>query len=129
MPETGISPSRNDMATLSGIVAALGETGFCLPGSVAQRSYRCGKQACACHAEPPRLHGPYIQWTRRIGAKTVHTNLSPEQYEDYRELFDNAARLRRLVADLEELSLAVIATDPRLKDSVPPTPPPGGSGI
>jgi hypothetical protein len=32
-----------------------------LPGSLVVRSLRCGRQNCACHAEPPRLHGPYVQ--------------------------------------------------------------------
>ncbi len=79
------------------------------------RSYRCGKPNCACHGEPPRLHGPYVQWSRRIGARTVHTNLSPEQLEDYQAFFDNARRLRALIEELEALTVAVISTDPRLK--------------
>jgi hypothetical protein len=110
-----ISPSDDARLELARITAALGEVGFALPGSVAVRSYRCGKTGCACHADPPRLHGPYVQWTRRIGPRTVHTNLTPEQYEDYQAFFDNAARLRAIVNDLEALTLAVVSADPRLK--------------
>jgi len=40
------------------IAKALREIDFALPGSVAVRNYRCGKDNCACHADPPRLHGP-----------------------------------------------------------------------
>jgi hypothetical protein len=45
----------------------------------------------------------------------VHTNLNPDQYEDYQAFFANAARLRALVADLEALSVSVVSADPRLK--------------
>lgn len=85
--------------------------GLCLPGSVATRSYRCGKPNCACHADPPRLHGPYIQWTRQAGGKTVHTNLSEQQLADYQQLFDNARRLRQLVDQLQALTLEAISSD------------------
>lgn len=87
--------------------------GFVLPGSVATRSYRCGKQNCACHADPAHLHGPYIQWTRRLDGKTIHTNLSAEQLAQYQPYLDNARRLRELIAQLETLTLAVIDTDPK----------------
>lgn len=117
MPTGWISPSDDDRTRLAAIATGLGEIGFALPGSVAQRSYRCGKPSCACHADPPRLHGPYIQWTRRIGSRTVHTNLTPDQYEDYQAFFANAARLRALVADLEALSISVVSADPRLRMS------------
>ncbi len=42
-----------------------------LPGSVVVRRTPCGKQACACKANPPTLHGHYIQWTRTVDGKTV----------------------------------------------------------
>ena len=34
-----------------------------LPGSLIERTMRCGKANCHCHAEPPELHGPYLQWS------------------------------------------------------------------
>lgn len=95
------------------IAAALAEIGFALPGSVAVRSYRCGKDNCACHAEPPSLHGPYIQWSHLVDGRTVHTNLSADQLADYQPYFDNARRLRALAAELETLTIAAIEHDPR----------------
>jgi hypothetical protein len=53
------------------IEAALGQIGFCLPGSITIRHARCGKPRCACAADPPALRGPYIQWTRTVKGKTV----------------------------------------------------------
>ena len=47
--------------TRAAIAAALGQAGFCLPGSIVIRHTRCGKPRCACKADPPALHGPYIK--------------------------------------------------------------------
>jgi len=62
------------------IQAALGQIGFCLPGTITIRRARCGKPRCACAAGPPALHGPYIQWTRTVNGKTVTRTLTPAQY-------------------------------------------------
>ena len=91
------------------IEAALGQIGYCLPGSVTVLHTRCGKPRCACQADPPSLHGPYIQWTRTVGGKTVTRRLTPAQYQAYAPWFANARRLRELAAELEALSLAEMA--------------------
>lgn len=85
--------------------AALAEIDFALPGTINVALNRCGKPGCACHANPPRLHGPYITWTRKVAGKTVTRRLTPEQLERYRPWFENRRRLRELVGELEELSL------------------------
>jgi hypothetical protein len=95
------------------IAAAIAQVGFALPGSVSVRRYRCGKPNCACHADPTRLHGPSIQWTRKINAKTVNRVLSEEQWEDYRPWFEAARTLRALVNELEALSLEILEEDDR----------------
>ena len=95
------------------IAAALGDVGFALPGSVAIRSYRCGKGNCACHGDPPRLHGPSIQWTRKVDAKTVIRVLSEEQWSDYEAWLENARRPRALVTESERLSLEIFEKDGR----------------
>lgn len=76
-----------------------------LPGSLVIRSTRCGKPTCRCKADPPQLHGPYIQWTRKINGTTRTRLLTPEQHARYQPWFENAHRLRQLLAELEELSL------------------------
>ena len=86
------------------IQAALGQIGFCLPGTIAIRHTRCGKPRCACTADPPALHGPYIQWTRTVKGKTVTRMLTPAQYQTYAPWFANARRLRALTAKLQRLS-------------------------
>jgi len=107
-------PSEDDPdATLRRLRRSLAEVGFALPGSVAVRSYRCGKANCACHAEPPRLHGPYIQWSRTVGGRTLHRRMSEEQLADFQAFFDNARKLKTLIAELEAHTLAIVEADDR----------------
>jgi hypothetical protein len=91
------------------IEAALSQIGFCLPGSITVLRTRCGKPRCACTADPPALHGPYIQWTRTVGGKTVTRRLTPAQYQAYAPWFANARRLRTLAAELQAISLKEMA--------------------
>jgi hypothetical protein len=105
--EARVRVGRNEQAARKRLAAALGEADFALPGTVLVRSYRCGKPTCRCHADPPRLHGPYIQWTRKIDQKTVTRRLSEEQLERFQAWFDNAKRLRTLLAELEAVSLEI----------------------
>jgi hypothetical protein len=88
--------------------AQLAEIDFILPGTINLAMNRCGKPGCRCHADPPRLHGPYITWTRKIKGKTVTRRLTPEQLDRYRPWFDNNRRLRQLTRELEALSLQAI---------------------
>jgi len=94
-------------------MAAIAATGMVLPGSITERRTRCGRDNCACHADPPRLHGPYWQWTRKIAARTVGRWLSPDQQEEYQAWIDNDRRLRDLLGQLEELGAAALDADPR----------------
>lgn len=113
MSKRWTGPTQTQKRTQTEIARRLASVGFVLPGSLAVRSYRCGKSNCACHADPPRLHGPYTQWTRRAGGRTVHVNLTADQLEDYQAWFDDAAQLRSLINQLEILTLSVVERDPR----------------
>ena len=94
-----------DHRTRTQLAAILAELDFVLPGSIVVRHIRCGKTACRCKADPPELHGPYISWTRKVHGKTVTRLLNPDQLERYQQGFDNARRLREVIAELETLSL------------------------
>lgn len=95
------------------VSAELAALGFVLPGTLLERRLTCRSPGCHCHGDPPSLHGPYWYWTRKINAKTVSQVLSPEQVNDYQPWFTNARRLRELVHQLEEVSVAVVDADPR----------------
>jgi hypothetical protein len=103
------APDEPGAGRAKAIRAVLGQIGYALPGSITIRRTRCGKPRCACNADPPALHGPYIQWTRTVHGKTVTRNLTPAQYETYAPWLANARQLRELTAELEALSLAEMA--------------------
>jgi len=110
-----MKPTKRQQAALSRISAELAALGPCLPGSVVVRTGPCGKAACSCHQDPARLHGPFRSWTRKVAGKTATRLLSGDQLDDYRPLFDNHRRLKALVRELEDLSVAIVERDPRWK--------------
>ena len=98
--------------TLDQIAAELAAAaGPALPGTLTVRSYACGKTRCRCHADPPLLHGPYAEWTRKIAGKTVTRRLTDAELAAWQPLFDNARKIRELVAELQELTLQAIGAD------------------
>ncbi len=99
----------------------IADIGYCLPGSVTERKLRCGKPGCACKADPAVLHGPYRQWSRKIGGKTVSRWLSAEQAERYERWFSNAKRARELLTELEALSLRIAERTEGWDAQTPPT--------
>jgi Family of unknown function (DUF6788) len=64
----------------------------------------CAATGCRCHADPPQRHGRYLQYTRKVGGKTVTTRLTPQQAEHYREQIANRRRLDELVAAMDDIS-------------------------
>jgi len=69
-----VPPTPDQQARAAAIAAeitALTTAGFALPGTLADRMTRCGHPGCRCHADPPQLHGPYHQWTRKKNGRTA----------------------------------------------------------
>jgi hypothetical protein len=98
-------PTKAWAATRKALATSLAEIDGVLPGSVVIRRMPCGKPGCACKADPAALHGPYIQWTRSVEGRTITRWLTPDQLERYRPWFDNARRLKDLIAKLEVASI------------------------
>jgi hypothetical protein len=103
-----MEPSPAQREARDRIAAELATAGFALPGTLTVRAYACGKPNCRCHQDPPRLHGPYAEWTRKTGGKTTTRRLSPAELTEYQPLFDNAKKLRALLAELQDLTLQII---------------------
>jgi hypothetical protein len=103
-----MEPSPAQRAARDRIAAMPAATGYALPGTLTVRACPCGKPGCRCHADPPRLHGPYAEWTRKIGGKTVTRRLTPAELAEYQPLFDNAKKLRALLTELQDLTLQII---------------------
>ena len=103
MPEPGcdndtVSPTPAQQARAAAIAAEItarlaAVTSSC-PAPLTDRMTRCGHPGCRCHADPPQLHGPYHQWTRKINGKTATRILSDEDADGYRPWFDNHRLLR-----------------------------------
>src|SRR5437016_14117793 len=103
-----MEPSPDQQAARDRIATELAAAGFALPGTLTVRAYACGKPSCRCHADPPRLHGPYAEWTRNIGGKTVTRRLAPAEVPEYQPLSPDAKDLRALHAAPHDLTLDIV---------------------
>jgi hypothetical protein len=108
-----VSPTPAQQARARVIARQLAALGFVLPGTLTERMTRCGHPNCRCHADPPDLHGPYHQWTRKKNGKTVTRILTDEQLADYGPWLASQRRLRELITELENLSQEIAEADPR----------------
>jgi len=115
MPEP--IPSPQARRAQQRLCRQLAHVGFALPGTLTERHMRCGTPHCRCKADPPALHGPYLQWTRKVDGKTVTRLLTPDQRDRYQDWFNNDRKLKTLVAQLEALSLTTLAQTEDWDDS------------
>ena len=83
---------------------AVADIGLIRRGSLVRRFMPCGKQGCRCQAVPPQLHGPYYQWTRKVGGKTVTVRVSRSEATMLEQWIRNGRRLDKLVGDMERTS-------------------------
>jgi hypothetical protein len=81
------------------------ELGFVRPGSLVRRYMRCGNPSCRCMGTPPRLHGPYYQWSYKIAGKTRSIRLSEQQAKLCEQWAQNHKKLKGLLRQMEQLSL------------------------
>mgnify|MGYP000246457930 CR=1 FL=1 len=79
--------------------------GYVRPGSLVRRFMPCGKPSCRCMGDPPALHGPYYQWTRRVRGKTRTVRLSEQEARLCEEWIANHKRLKDIVRKMEAISL------------------------
>ena len=84
---------------------ALGRIGYFRRGTLLRRLMPCGKPGCACKASPPRLHGPYYQWTRKVDGKTVTVRLSAEQAQLLAGWIAAGKELDRIISEMERISM------------------------
>jgi len=91
------------------LAGQLADIGYITAGSVAPRYNKCGKANCACHADPPKLHGPYWHWTAKVDGKTVNRRLSDHEAELYTEWITNDRRTRALLTEMRALAAKATA--------------------
>src|SRR5215510_13828026 len=110
-----VSPTPAQQARAARIAAQIAETaqaGFILPGTLTERMTRCGYPGCRCRADPPQLHGPYHQWTRKIDGEMVCCCLADFQLSEDEAWVDKLRRLRALVMEDENVSQEIADNDP-----------------
>jgi len=91
------------------LLTELADIGLVLRGSIVRRLTRCANPTCRCKANPPTLHGPYYQWTRKVAGKTVTVRLSAEQAARCSEWIRNMRKLDRIVTQLQGIGLRAAA--------------------
>lgn len=80
------------------------EIGLVRRGSLVKRFMPCGGRGCRCQADPPQLHGPYWQWTRKVRGKTETLRVRPDDAQLMKKWISNGRRLDRIVGDMERVS-------------------------
>lgn len=75
----------------------LHDTGFSLYGTVRKHYLKCGHSGCRCQADPPELHGPYHDWTRRVRGKTKTVRLTGEQANIIEEWISNMRKVEKTI--------------------------------
>lgn len=99
--------TRAEQAQKREILATLDASGWFVRGSLLKVANQCGTPGCRCKAEPPRLHGPYWQWSRKIGGKTVSVRLTDAQADLVRNWIANARIVDEHLAELDKLARQV----------------------
>jgi hypothetical protein len=89
------------------IVAEISRLPLAVPGSLTDRMTRCQRAGCHCKADPPRLHGPYPTWTRRVDGTTITRTLRPEEADQLRTGLNAHRRLRQLITELDAISARI----------------------
>ena len=87
--------------------ASLADLGPFRRGTVLRRFVRCGRPGCRCQVDPPQLHGPYYEWTRKVKGKTVSVRVTKEQARLLKQWIANARRLDKIVADMQLVSSGI----------------------
>ncbi len=90
-------------------------------GSLVRRYTGCANPHCHCRADPPAWHGPYWQWTVKVGSPTVSRRLSDDEAALHREWIANDRQPRQLVAQMQHVAHAA-PTSPSAAASPRPVP-------
>ena len=82
-------------------IAALGDL---RPGSLVQNYRRCGRPNCFCADKQHPGHGPYWLLTRTVKGRTRSQSIPATQVKATQAQIAECRRLRRLVAELIDVS-------------------------
>jgi hypothetical protein len=105
------SDQHDEAREIATELARIARTANVLPGTITERHTRCGKPGCACQADPPKRHGPYWHWTRKIANKTTGRYLKEHQATECQTWIENDRRIRELLARLEQIGIERLEAD------------------
>ena len=106
-------PGDQDQQRYNELKRSIGKLGLIRHGSLVRRFMPCGTPGCHCHDDPPKLHGPYYQWTRKLHGKTVTVRLDEQQAKVLAEWIENGRQLDEILGQMEAIALRI--TDRVLK--------------
>ncbi len=104
MPETNLDSLLGRRRTLLDDIAAIGDL---RPGSLKARFRKCGKPNCHCAADDHPGHGPQWSVSRVVQGKMHSRAVPPWALAEARRQVEECHRLRRLTAELIEVSGAI----------------------
>lgn len=101
------SNERSLRRSIDRIKRDLASLGDLRPGTLSEQYNVCGSEACRCKADPPRKHGPYFQlsYTRKGRSRTEFVR--KEDLSEIRMALRNYQKLRQLIDEWIELSIAL----------------------
>ena len=111
MPRRSNPTSAADRYALSfaELRTQLQDLGYFCKGTILERKMKCGQPNCACHQDPAKRHGPYWEWTYKLGGKTVNVQLSASAGPIYKAAARQHRSLKSLLNRLEALSRKALA--------------------
>lgn len=98
------TPTRAEAAAKRALLARIDRDSWFVRGTLLAVANRCGNPTCRCKGDPPQLHGPYWQWSRKVDGKTVSIRLTDAQAELVRGWITNAKLVDQHLAELAALS-------------------------
>jgi len=106
--------ARKPSSRIASIQRQVARVDLICSGTLLKRTKVCGKPNCRCARDPDAEHGPYYEWKRRENNCLRHRIVSAEEAERIRKAQDDYQRVLTLLAEWEDLSLAVILGPERL---------------
>lgn len=113
------SMTTRDEKRYTALKQSLADLGPIRRGTVLHRLAKCGKPGCRCHADPPQLHGPYYNWTRKVKGKTVTVRVTEEQAQLLNQWIANARRMDEILVEMTRVSERI--TEPLLQAAGKPS--------
>jgi len=105
---------------LAKIKAALAELGPIHPGSISEQYNVCGTPGCGCKdAKNPQKHGPYYQLSYSWRGRSTTRFVRAPHVKAMQAKLANYKRMRELVAEWVDLSIALEALEREAANQAP----------